>query len=85
MNFVVITASWCGLCKIFLPSFDKHAEEYKDKATFLKVDAETSPEIVAKYKVDKLPVLLVICDGEDTILTGHDVNGRTIRKLLGVS
>ena len=56
-------ATWCGPCKMLSPIIDDVAEEYEDVA-FFKVDVDNNREIVSKYEIVSIPVLLVFEDGQ---------------------
>jgi thioredoxin 1 len=57
-------ANWCGPCRQMAPIFDKVAEENSAKATFGKMDCDSNPELVKRFKVLAIPTLLFIKDGE---------------------
>ncbi len=61
---VDFSASWCGPCKRMLPELEAAAEQLKDKATFLKVDVDASPEIATKYGVQGIPNLTFLKNGQ---------------------
>ena len=56
-------AEWCGPCKMLSPIVDELAEEISD-VTFYKLNVDDSDEIVRKYSVMSIPMLLVFEDGE---------------------
>lgn len=56
-------ATWCGPCKMLSPIIDDVAEEHEDVA-FFKVDVDNNREIVSKYEIVSIPVLLVFEDGQ---------------------
>jgi thioredoxin len=57
-------ADWCGPCKMVASVVDSVAEEYKDRLKVVKVDADASTELVAKFGVRGLPTLMLFKDGE---------------------
>lgn len=52
-----IWAAWCGPCKMIAPVVDEIANE-KANVKVVKIDADTNPEIMAKYGVRSIPTLL---------------------------
>ncbi len=59
-------ADWCAPCKTLEPILDKLSLEYKrsnPKVSFLKVNLDNYPTIKARYKVDKIPLILLIKEG----------------------
>lgn len=53
-------AEYCPSCMHMLPVFESVAQKFEDQAVFVKIDAAVSPEIMQKYKVYKVPALLVL-------------------------
>jgi Thioredoxin reductase len=63
---VVVIDFWaedCSSCKQMLPIFDTVAKEFEGKAVFAKVNTDSSPELVEKLFIQKVPTLLVFKDG----------------------
>jgi thioredoxin 1 len=56
-------APWCSWCRRLMPDFDSLSDQYASKLAFVKVNAETSPEIASKYGVQGLPTLKFFCGG----------------------
>ncbi|KAI9505530.1 thioredoxin-like protein [Coemansia spiralis] len=78
-DLVVIdfTATWCGPCKLISPVFVKLSEEYKDKATFIKVDVDDGAEIAGQVGVRAMPTFKFFHKGkevEDLEIVGADKN-----------
>lgn len=57
-------ATWCGPCKMLAPVLDKLAEDYGDKAEFVKVDIDENMELAAKYGIMSIPLVAVFRGGE---------------------
>lgn len=57
-------AEYCPSCMHMLPAFNAIAHQYKDKASFIKVDTEKAEDLVELLHVPKVPCLLVFKDGE---------------------
>jgi len=53
---VCFTARWCHSCYPTCLVADELAEKYEGKIKFVRVDAERSPEISARYHVRSLPM-----------------------------
>ena len=54
-------ADWCGPCKVYAKTFDKVAEELKDKVEFVNVNIETDTTgLAAEYKVKSIPFTVVL-------------------------
>ena len=51
-------APWCGPCKIITPILEDLCEEYKEKITIVKVNADNSSDVSAKYGVRSIPTML---------------------------
>ena len=59
-------ATWCGPCKMLAPVMEKMAEEYGDKAEFVKVDIDENMELSARYGIMSIPLVAVFKNGEMT-------------------
>lgn len=62
---VDFVADWCGPCKLIAPFIDWASQEYKGKLKVFKIDHDTNPQLVQKYKVYGLPTLLLFKDGQE--------------------
>ena len=56
-------ASWCGPCRMVMPTVEEIAEEREDiKVGKINVDEE--PELTSRYGIMTIPTLMVIKGGE---------------------
>lgn len=65
-NGVVVvdfSATWCGPCKMLAPVYDEASEDMADKAVFLKVDIDESPNLAQQYGITSVPSVVVLKDG----------------------
>ena len=62
--FTCFITSWCHSCYPTCFIADELAEEYKGKVRFVKVDAQRSPEILARYYVRVLPSIIIFQDSQ---------------------
>ncbi|XDZ52268.1 thioredoxin [Neisseriaceae bacterium CLB008] len=58
-------AEWCGPCRMVAPVFEQIATEMTDKASFAEIDIDLSPEIATRFKVQSIPTLLIVKEGEE--------------------
>lgn len=58
------SATWCGPCKMYAPTYHDVAEEYACKADFYTVDIDKSPSVAAAFGVQAVPTTVVLY-GED--------------------
>lgn len=58
-------APWCGPCRTMGPIFEAVAEKASDKATFVKVNIDDSPEVATRFGVRSIPTLVVLKDGAE--------------------
>jgi len=56
-------AEWCGPCKAIAPLLDEIADEYADRMTVVKLDADKNPSTMMKFSVRSLPTLMLFNDG----------------------
>lgn len=57
-------ASWCGPCKMLLPTLDKLSEEIGDDVLIVKINVDDNVDLAKDYGVRSIPTLLLIKDGE---------------------
>ncbi|MDE6781810.1 MAG: thioredoxin [Ruminococcus sp.] len=55
-------ASWCGPCMMLSPVVSEIAEEL-DSIKVGKVNVDEQPELSAAFKVESIPLLVVVKDG----------------------
>lgn len=60
---VDVWAPWCIPCKKVEPIIADAAATYGDRLTCLRLDADDSPELVARFQVLGLPTVLLFVDG----------------------
>jgi thioredoxin len=66
-------AQWCGPCRSLAPIVDALAERYAGTARIMKLNVDDNPEVVARYRVQAIPTLILFRDGEEK------------RRMIGVS
>lgn len=64
MALVEFGAVWCGPCKRQLPILEQIASEYSNKLLVAKIDIDSAPGAVAKFKIKSVPTLFFIKNGE---------------------
>lgn len=65
-------AEWCGPCKMLTPILEELDLEM-DGVNFFKVDADTNPDLLAKFGISSIPSVGVFKDGE---LVGMQVGAK---------
>ncbi|RZQ57006.1 thioredoxin TrxC [Pseudidiomarina tainanensis] len=58
-------ASWCGPCKQFAPIFEQVAQQYAEKARFVKVSTESEPHLAQHFMIRSIPTLMVVKNGQE--------------------
>lgn len=56
-------ASWCGPCKMLMPTIEELANEVTT-AKIGKVNVDEQPDLAEQYKIMTIPTLVVIKDGQ---------------------
>jgi thioredoxin reductase (NADPH) len=54
----------CGPCRMMAPIFKKVAEDYIDRAVFVKVDTNTQNELGSRYQIRSLPTFQYFVNGQ---------------------
>lgn len=78
---VDVWAPWCGPCRGMAPILDEIAEEIKDWAEVVKLNADEEMDLVEKLGVSGLPTFLIYKNGEKV---GSSVGATTKSNLLSV-
>lgn len=56
-------AGWCRPCMMLSPIVEEIAEEYDGKVKVGKVNVDEQPELAAAFRVESIPLLVVVKDG----------------------
>lgn len=56
-------AGWCGPCMMLSPVISELAGELNGKVKVGKVNVDEQPELAAAFKVESIPLLVVVKDG----------------------
>jgi putative thioredoxin len=57
-------ASWCGPCKTLTPILEKLATEYDGAFELVKIDTEKNPQVSAALRVQSVPTVYLVKDGQ---------------------
>lgn len=69
-------AVWCGPCRSFLPHYKKFAEANPD-IVCVKVDVDTDPGFVQRFRIQSVPQVFLFKNGEYV----KHLESRTVIKL----
>lgn len=64
VSVVDFNATWCGPCRMLAPVLEDISEQYADKVSFFSVDVDESPALAMQYRVNSVPCLVLLKDGE---------------------
>lgn len=53
------SASWCGPCRMFAPTFDAVANSMSGQVDFFKVDVDQAPRLAQAYRVSAVPTIYI--------------------------
>ncbi|MBR4626865.1 MAG: thioredoxin [Ruminococcus sp.] len=56
-------AGWCGPCMMLGPVVAEIAEDFAGKVKVGKVNVDEQPELAAAFRVESIPLLVVVKDG----------------------
>lgn len=61
------SASWCGPCRVFAPTFHKIEKDFEGKVDFRTIDIDQNPELAEKYGIMAVPTVIIFnAKGEET-------------------
>ena len=61
---VDFSATWCGPCRMLAPVVEAVSEEYAGQVDFYNVDVDDAPVLAGEYKVQSVPCLVMMKNGE---------------------
>lgn len=61
---VDFSATWCGPCRMLAPVVEKLSEEFAGQVDFYNVDVDDAPELASAYRVQSIPCLVMMKQGE---------------------
>ena len=57
-------ATWCGPCRMVSPALEQLATERAGRVKLVKVDVDAAPRLAQRFRVQAVPTLMVVRDGE---------------------
>ena len=61
---VDFSATWCGPCQMLAPVLEQVSSVLGDRVDFYNVDVDDAPELAGAYKVQSVPCLILMKNGE---------------------
>jgi thioredoxin 1 len=52
-------------CQLFEPEFATIGREYREQATFARIDVDSNAELVTQYNVDGIPTVIFFKNGQE--------------------
>ena len=57
---VDFSATWCPPCRQLKPIFEKLAEDFRGRITFVTIDVDENPELAQAYGVQSIPMMVFL-------------------------
>ena len=57
---VDFSATWCPPCRQLKPIFEKLAEDFRGRITFVTIDVDQHPELAQAYGVQSIPMMVFL-------------------------
>lgn len=57
---VDFSATWCPPCRQLKPIFEKLAEDFRGRITFVTIDVDENPELSQAYGVQSIPMMVFL-------------------------
>ena len=61
---VDFSATWCGPCRMLAPVMEAVSEKLNGKVDFYNVDVDDAPELAGEYRVNSVPCLVLMKNGQ---------------------
>ena len=61
---VDFSAAWCGPCHMLAPVVESVSEKLKGQVDFYNVDVDDAPALAMAYRVNSVPCLVMMKNGE---------------------
>ena len=58
-------ASWCGPCRMLMPTMESLSSELAGKAVIAKINVDEQPELAARFGVMSIPTVIFFKDGKE--------------------
>jgi thioredoxin 1 len=75
-------AEWCKPCLRLAPAVEQIAQNYAGRAIVAKLDVQNNPDTAVKYRVQSIPTLLFIKNGQEVDRIVGLTDGATIARRL---
>lgn len=56
-------ATWCGPCRMLMPTIEEIAREAGDKYAVIKVDVDENEDLAGRFKIMTIPTLIIFKNG----------------------
>ena len=56
-------ATWCGPCRMLMPTIEEIAREAGDKYAVVKVDVDENEDLAGRFNIMTIPTLIVFKNG----------------------
>jgi len=81
-TLVDLWAPWCGPCRMIGPVLHELAVQYGDTLRIARVNVDDSPHLAARFRVQAIPLLLILRDGKEVgRLVGVQPKAEIVRAL----
>ncbi len=77
-------APWCGPCKKMEPLLEAVTNDYKGKATIIRINIDESKSIAQHYRIDEIPYFKVFVSGKENGNYIGQIDRETFDRILKV-
>ncbi len=79
-------ATWCGPCRMYAPTVDQLAEDYRGRLKVVRVDIDQNPQLAQNFQIRAIPTSVLFKKGKVVktwvgVVSGEELRGE-VNKVL---
>ncbi|MCC5814563.1 MAG: thioredoxin [Leptospira sp.] len=76
-------APWCGPCRMVAPELEKLAQEWRGKASIIKINTDEKQALANRYHISGIPTLILFKDGKEVHRISGAMKSEDMKRVFG--